>query len=46
MEWLAADPVIVDRAYRDGGSVLAWPEYYVEWFLHKYGAARAWTAAL
>ena len=42
---LAADLVIVDREYRDAGSTLAWPEYYVEWFLQKYGRAAAGAAA-
>src|SRR4029079_10096571 len=36
---LAADLVIVDRVYRDAGSALTWSEYYVEWFLQKYGRA-------
>lgn len=42
---LAADLVIVDREYRDAGSALAWPAYYVEWFLQKYGRAAARAAA-
>jgi hypothetical protein len=42
---LAADLVIVDREYRDAGSALAWPEYYVEWFMQKYGRAAARSAA-
>jgi hypothetical protein len=43
---LAADLVMVDREYSDAGSALAWPEYYVEWFLQKYGRAAARAAAL
>jgi len=42
---LAADLVIVDREYRDAASGLAWPEYYVEWFMQKYGRAAARAAA-
>ena len=42
---VAADLVIVDREYRDAGSPLAWPEYYVEWFLRKYGRASGRAAA-
>jgi len=41
---LAADLVVVDREYRDAGSALAWPEYYVEWFMQKYGRAAARAA--
>ena len=40
VDHLAADLVIIDREYRDAGSALAWPEYYVEWFVQKY-----WRAA-
>jgi hypothetical protein len=43
---LAADLVIVDRVYRDASSLLAWPEYYVEWFMRRYGAPKASIAAL
>jgi hypothetical protein len=42
---LAADLVIVDREYREAGSALDWQEYYVEWFLQKYGRAAARAAA-
>jgi hypothetical protein len=42
---LAADLVIVDREYREAGAALDWPEYYVEWFLQKYGRAAARAAA-
>jgi hypothetical protein len=42
---IAADLVIVDREYRDAESALAWPEYYVEWFLQKYGSAAGRAAA-
>lgn len=43
---LAAELVIVDRVYRDVRSMLAWPEYYVEWFLQRYGAPKSRIAAL
>jgi hypothetical protein len=43
---LAADLVVADRAYRDAGSRLTWPEYYAEWFLRRYDGAAARTAAL
>ena len=46
MDRLAADLVIVDRVYRDASAVLAWPEYYVEWFMRRYGAPKARIAAL
>jgi hypothetical protein len=46
MDRLAADLVIVDRVYRDARPLLAWPEYYVEWFMHRYGAPKASVATL
>jgi len=46
MNRLAADLVTVDRSYRGASSVFAWPEYYVEWFMHRYGAPKASIAAL
>ncbi|MGH7513881.1 MAG: hypothetical protein ACREOQ_13280 [Gemmatimonadales bacterium] len=46
MDRLAADLVIVDRIYRQASAVLAWPEYYVEWFMQRYGAPKASIAAL
>jgi hypothetical protein len=46
MDRLAAELVIVDRVYRDVRSILAWPEYYVEWFLQRYGAPKSRIAAI
>ena len=46
MNRLAADLVTVDRSYRGASSVFAWPEYYVEWFMQRYGAPKASIAAL
>jgi hypothetical protein len=43
---LAAELVIVDRVYRNVRSILAWPEYYVEWFLQRYGAPKSRIAAI
>ena len=43
LDHLAADLVIVDRLHRETGPAVPWPEYYVEWFLHRY--ARAMTPA-
>jgi hypothetical protein len=43
---LAAELVIVDRVYRNVRSILAWPEYYVEWFLQRYRVPKSSSATM